>query len=137
MTPWSEARAGLHAGILAAAQTLTHGLIAFAALGAAGVVFGMAAGLAASALAGVAMALFGATRPLVGTTTAATALLTAGLLAAAAPAGIGHAVLLAMLLAAGARMTGPAPCRRSGSKSIVTLHPKAPCLPAYQDARCD
>lgn len=102
MTPWSEARAGLHAGILAAAQTLTHGLIALAALGAAGVVFGMAAGLAASALAGVAMALFGATRPLVGTTTAATALLTAGLLAAAAPAGIGHAVLLAMLLAAGA-----------------------------------
>jgi len=102
MTPWSEARAGLHAGILAATQTLTHGLIAFAALGAAGVAFGMAAGLAASALAGVAVALLGASRPLVGTTTAATALVTAGLLAAAAPASLGHAVLLAMVLTAAA-----------------------------------
>ncbi len=99
MTPWSEARAGLHAGILAATQTLTHGLIAFAALGAAGVAFGMAAGLAASALAGLAMALLGASRPLIGNTTAATALLTAGLLFAAEPASLGHAILLAMLLA--------------------------------------
>ncbi len=102
MTPWSEARAGLHAGILAATQSLTHGLIAFAALGAAGVAFGMAAGLAASALAGIAVALLGATRPLVGTTSAAASLVTAGLLVAAAPASMGHAVLLAMLLAAAA-----------------------------------
>jgi SulP family sulfate permease len=99
ITGWSEARAGLHAGILAATQTLTHGLIVFVALGAAGVAYGMAAGLAASAVAGLAIALWGASRPLVGTTTAATALLTAGLLAAAQPAGLGHAILLAMLLA--------------------------------------
>ncbi|WP_198369373.1 cyclic nucleotide-binding domain-containing protein [Roseomonas rosulenta] len=108
MTPWTEARAGLHAGILAATQTLTHGLIAFAALGAAGVAFGMAAGLAASALAGLAVALFGATRPLIGTTTAATVLVTAGLIAAVEPASAGQAVLLAMLLAgtAGVLMMG-------------------------------
>ncbi len=99
MTAWTEARAGLHAGILAAAQTLTHGMIAFAALGAAGVAFGMAAGLAASVAAGLAIALLGASRPLIGTTTAATALLTAGLFAAMRPAGLGEAILLAMLLA--------------------------------------
>ncbi len=71
MNVWTEARAGLHAGIHAAAPTLTHGMIAFAALGAAGVAFGMAA----------------------------TALLTAGLLAAMRSAGLGEAILLAMLLA--------------------------------------
>lgn len=104
MTSWSEARAGLHAGILAATQTLTHGLIAFATLGTAGVAFGMAAGLTASALAGLAIALFGATRPLIGTTTAATALVTAGLIGAVAPATAGQAALLAMLLAGTAGM---------------------------------
>jgi len=99
VTASGEARAGLHAGILAAAQTLTHGLIVFGAFGAAGVAYGMAAGLAASAMAGLAIALWGASRPLVGGTTAAGALLTAGLLSAAQPAGLGHAILLAMLLA--------------------------------------
>jgi MFS superfamily sulfate permease-like transporter len=100
MTHWAEARAGLHAGVLAGTQTLTHGIIAFAAFASAGVAFGMAAGLAASALAGLSAALLGASRPLVGTTTAATALVTAALLAEAAPAGLGQAVALAMLLAA-------------------------------------
>lgn len=102
MTHRAEARAGLSAGILAGTQTLTHGLIAFGMLGATGVAFGMAAGLAASALAGLAVALLGASRPLIGTTTAATALVTAGLLASAPEAGPGQAVLLAMLLAGAA-----------------------------------
>ncbi|MCA3325734.1 MAG: SLC26A/SulP transporter family protein [Roseomonas sp.] len=102
MSAWSEARAGLHAGIIAASQTLMHGLIAFASLGAAGVAFGMSAGLAASALAGLAMAMFGASRPLIGSTSVGPALLTAGLLAAVQPAGLGHAILLAMLLASSA-----------------------------------
>jgi sulfate permease, SulP family len=102
VSAWSEARAGLHAGALAAAQTLTHGMIVFAALGAAGVAFGIAGAFAASALAGMAIALFGASRPLVGTTTAATALVAASVVAAAAPATLGEAVLLAVLLTGGA-----------------------------------
>lgn len=102
MIALNEARAGLHAGALAAAQTLTHGMIVFAALGAAGVAFGIAGAFAASALAGIAIALFGASRPLVGTTTAATALVAGSVVAAAAPATLAEAVLLAMLLTGGA-----------------------------------
>ena len=102
MSAWSEARAGLHAGALAAAQTLTHGMIVFATLGAAGVAFGVAGAFAASALAGIALAVFGASRPLIGTTTAATALVAGSVVAAAAPATLGEAVLLAMLLTCGA-----------------------------------
>jgi MFS superfamily sulfate permease-like transporter len=102
VSAWSEARAGLHAGALAAAQTLTHGMIVFATLGAAGVAFGVAGAFAASALAGIAIALFGASRPLIGTTTAATALVAGSVVAAAAPATLGEAVLLAMLLTCGA-----------------------------------
>jgi MFS superfamily sulfate permease-like transporter/CRP-like cAMP-binding protein len=100
MSPLTEVRAGAHAGILAATQTLTHGMIAFAAFGAAGVAFGMAAGLAASALASLAIAALGASRPLIGNTSAALALVTAGLLGTAQPAGLGEAIAVAMLLAA-------------------------------------
>ncbi len=99
MTAWTEARAGLQAGIIAAAQTLAHGMIAFAALGPAGVAFGMAAGLAASALVGLAIALLGATRPLIGNTSAACALIAGTLIAALQPLGAGQAVAIAMLLA--------------------------------------
>jgi MFS superfamily sulfate permease-like transporter len=94
-----ELRAGGNAGILAAAQTLPHGLIAFAPLGPQGVAFGMAAALAASAAAGVAVALFGSSRPLIGTTTAATALVTAGLLTAMGPISLGQGIMLTMLAA--------------------------------------
>lgn len=127
MTAAGEARAGLHAGILAAIQTLTHGMIGFAVLGAAGVAFGIAAGLAASALAGVAMAVSGASRPLIGTTTAATALLTGGLLAAAKPAGLGETVLLAMMLSgmAGLLMFGLA---RTGLARLAALMPTSVAL---------
>ncbi|UPY38854.1 SulP family inorganic anion transporter [Sediminicoccus sp. KRV36] len=94
-----DLRAGGNAGILAAAQTLTHGMIAFAPLGPQGVAFGMAAALAASAAAGLAVALLGSSRPLVGTTTAATALVTAGCLTAIGSVPLGQGIMLAMLLA--------------------------------------
>lgn len=106
MTAWSEARAGLHSGALAAIQSLTHGIIAFGALGAAGVAFGLAAALAISAVAGVCIAWLGRSRPLIGTTTAATALVIGTTLAAGAPASLGQAVALAtwLVLMGGALM---------------------------------
>lgn len=94
-----ELGAGANTGILAAAQALTHGMIAFAPLGPEGAAFGMAAALAASAVAGVVVAWLGSSRPLVGTTTAATALVTATLLATMGPLPMGQGILLAMLLA--------------------------------------
>ena len=96
----AETRAGLNTGILSAVQSLTHGLIAFAPLGAAGVGYGMSAALAASAAAGFWTAVRGSSRPLIGTTTAATALVSAALLTSQGPLGMGEAVLLAMMLAA-------------------------------------
>lgn len=98
MSAWSEARAGIHSGALAAIQSLTHGIIAFGALGAAGVAFGLAAALAVSAVAGVCVAWLGRSRPLVGTTTAATALVIGTTLTAAAPASLGQAVAIALPL---------------------------------------
>ncbi|MCC7284104.1 MAG: SLC26A/SulP transporter family protein [Acetobacteraceae bacterium] len=104
--PRNEIAAGVGTGIVVSAQALTHGMIAFAPLGPAAAGFGLAAALAASVAAGLAATLFAASRPLIGTTTAATALVTAGMLAAAQPATAQAGVLLAMLLAvlAGALM---------------------------------
>jgi MFS superfamily sulfate permease-like transporter len=94
-----EAGAGTHAGLVAAAQTLTHAVIAFAPLGAASAETAMAVALGCSAAAGVCVAALAATRPLIGTTTASTALVTGALLAAMQPASVAAGILLAMLLA--------------------------------------
>ncbi|WP_291296842.1 SulP family inorganic anion transporter [Elioraea sp.] len=119
MTRATEAGAGLHAGILAATQSLTHGMIAFAALGTAGVAFGMAAALAASALAGLSIALLGSSRPLMGNTSAATALIAGGLLAALEPSSFGHAIAMAMLLAGAAGLLMLAANRLAGVAALV------------------
>ena len=95
-----EGGAGTHAGLVAAAQTLTHAMIAFAPLGAAAAETAMAIALAASAAAGLCVAALAATRPLIGTTTASTALVTGALLATMRPATVEAGILLAMLLAA-------------------------------------
>lgn len=99
MTHWREARAGISAGILAAIQSLTHGVIAFGALGALGASFGMASALAASAAFGLCVAFMGSSRPLIGTTTGAAALVTGATIVSAGAADIGAAVATAMLLA--------------------------------------
>ncbi|WP_210324476.1 SulP family inorganic anion transporter [Chelatococcus reniformis] len=96
------ARAGLDAGLSVAAQSLTHGMIVFAPLGAGMAPFGMAAALAASAAVGLMVALLGSSRPLIGTTSSSTALLAAAFLAASHVATPEAGVLLAMLLAFGA-----------------------------------
>lgn len=93
---WSEARAGMTAGILAAIQSLTHGLIAFGMFGPQGVAFGMASALVVSLVAGLAMAFIGNTRPLIGTTTAATALVLASTISLAGPPGFAEAVAIAI-----------------------------------------
>ena len=69
-----EVQAGLQAGTVASVQALTHGIIAFSAMGATGIAYGMAAALAVSGAAALSMALIGRSRPLVGTTTAASAI---------------------------------------------------------------
>ncbi len=94
-----EARAGANAGLVAAAQTLTHAMIAFAPLGAAAAETGMAIALASSAASGIAVTALAATRPLIGTTTASTALVTGSLLAALQPGSVAAGILLAMMLA--------------------------------------
>ncbi|WP_372623571.1 SulP family inorganic anion transporter [Falsiroseomonas sp.] len=94
-----EAGAGASTGLVVAAQSLTHGMLAFAPLGTGATATGMAVALAVSAAAGLCVAALAATRPLIGTTTAATALVTGSLLAAAEPDTPGAGILLAMLLA--------------------------------------
>ncbi len=94
-----ELRAGANAGLVAAAQTLTHGMLAFAPLGPSAAETGLAIALASSAAAGVCVTALASTRPLVGTTTASTALVTGSLLATARPATVEAGILLAMLLA--------------------------------------
>lgn len=117
-----ELSAGFNTGLLVAVQALTHGLVAFAPLGPAAMGFGMSAALATSAAAGVLIAVLGSSRPLIGTTTASTALITASVLGAAAPATMGAAIALAMLLAllAGVLMLG---MTRAGLARAAALIP--------------
>ncbi|WP_207538717.1 SulP family inorganic anion transporter [Sabulicella rubraurantiaca] len=97
---WSqEAGAGVSTGLVVAAQSLTHGMVAFAPLGVAAAATGMGVALAVSAAAGLCTAALAASRPLVGTTTAATALVTASVLVTAEPVTPAEGILFAMLLA--------------------------------------
>jgi MFS superfamily sulfate permease-like transporter len=134
--PWRvwlrEAGAGSNAGLVAGAQTLTHGVIAFAPLGLGMAETGLAIALASSAAAGLCVTAFAATRPLIGTTTASTALVTGSLLAAARPATMEAGILLAMLLAtlAGLHMLAMA---RLGVARLA-LHIPAPVMVGVTNA---
>ena len=95
-----EAQAGLQAGMVASIQALNHGIIAFAGVGAAGVAYGMSAGLAVSGAAAIAMALIAHSRPLVGTTTAASAIIVGAVIASAGPETLAQAIAIALAMVA-------------------------------------
>lgn len=98
MNVMREALAGLQAGTVASVQALTHGIIAFAEMGATGIAYGMAAALAVSGAAALSMALIGRSRPLVATTTAASAIVVGVVIASARPESFAEAVAIALAL---------------------------------------
>ncbi len=93
-----EAQAGLHAGTAASVQALTHGIIAFAAMGAAGIAYGIAAALAVSGAAALSMAMIGRSRPLVANMTAASAIVVGVEIAAARPESFAEAVAISLAI---------------------------------------
>lgn len=119
-----EAQAGIQAGLVASIQALNHGIIAFAAAGAAGVAYGMSAGLAVSGAAALAMASIAHSRPLVGTTTAASAIIVSAVIASVGPDSLSEAVAIAvaMVAIAGALMLTLA---ATGLARITVMMPAA------------
>ncbi len=126
---WPEVTAGLAGAMASLPLNLAHGAIAFAPLGAEGVVAGAAAAVVTGGLGGLVLGLLASSRPLIGGPSAPVSLsvagvLGAGLAAGAIPsgaAGIGTAILISALLtvAAGLVLAGLAVLRLGRAATLI------------------